>query len=78
MPVVFEPGDTRQCFNVVLLSDDQLEDTEQFRLILQETEDNMGFDPPTTIVNILSDGWSIYILMCVHKTLPLIPWQVKL
>ena len=43
-----------------LLSDDILEETEQLRLSLVQTEERMSFDPQTTIVNIL-DGGGLYI-----------------
>ena len=57
--VPFTPGSTRECFNVNLLSDDILEETEQLGRTLVQTEERMRFDPQTTIVNILSNGLHI-------------------
>ena len=53
--LTFEAGDTRVCFDVTTLTDDVLEDPEQLRLTLVQTEDRMTFDPRTTIVEILDD-----------------------
>ena len=58
--VPFTPGSTRECFNVNLLSDDILEETEQLGLNLVQTEERMSFDPQTTVVNILNEGLYIH------------------
>ena len=58
--VPFSPGSTRECFNVNLLPDNIVEETEQLRLSLVQTEERMSFDPQTTIVNIFDRG-GLYI-----------------
>jgi hypothetical protein len=58
--VPFTRGSTRECFNVNLLSDDILEETEQLGLNLVQTEERMSFDPQTTVVNILNEGLYIH------------------
>ena len=54
--LTFSAGERRDCFEVTLNTDDELEDDEQFRLQLSTNEERVDFDPETTTVDIIDES----------------------
>lgn len=54
--LTFAAGLQRQCLDVTLNGDDELEELEQLRLRLSTNEDRVNLDPETTVINVINAG----------------------
>ena len=53
--LTFSQSSSRECVNVSIVNDDELENEEEFRMTLTTGEDRVNLDPNTTTVRITDD-----------------------
>ena len=53
--LTFQPGSDRQCVEVAIVNDDELENEEQFTVTITTDEDRVTLEPDSTTVTITDD-----------------------
>ena len=53
--LTFQPGSDRQCVEVAIVNDDELENEEQFTVTITTEEDRVTLEPDSTTVTITDD-----------------------
>ena len=53
--LTFSQSSSRECVNVSIVNDDELENEEEFRLILTTGEDRVNLDPSSTSIRVTDD-----------------------
>ena len=53
--LTFQPGSERQCVDVPIVNDDDLENEEQFSMTITTEEDRVTLEPDSTTVTITDD-----------------------